>query len=147
MDLMATTASVQCVPLGQPGGGNALPFYSRYSTAGSAGVDVLSRNVRLMPDNSTECFGFCFPPVNMVGVVLQHFEETRAHAVVVVPDQRRSWYTRLAGAIVRSREVARAGDDAQFFSTHHQRGREPFRFVDWAMRAVEVNFGTTQEDT
>lgn len=86
MDLMARTASAQRIPEGVQGAGEKLPFFSRYHTEASAGVDMLSQDVSRMPDFSRECFGFCFPPPIMVGVVLQHLEERRAHAVILVPD-------------------------------------------------------------
>lgn len=69
-------------------------FYSRYRTQGCAGIDVLTQNVRFMPESEEKCFGFCVPPTvinNMVGVVLQHLEECQAQAVVIVPDQKQSF--------------------------------------------------------
>ena len=68
MDLMVTPASVHNTwVMGRCCTGTDLPFYSRYRTQGCAGVDVLSQNVKRMPTSQLECFGFCFPPTNMVG--------------------------------------------------------------------------------
>ena len=57
-----------------PGGGHdadrALPFYSRYHIDGTAGVDVLGQDVSHMPGPASACFGFCFPPPQMIAVVL-----------------------------------------------------------------------------
>ena len=44
MDLMATGTSVQWIPGGDQDADRALPFYSRYHTDGTAGVDVLGQN-------------------------------------------------------------------------------------------------------
>ena len=49
----------------------ALPFYSRYHTADTTGVDVLGQDVSHMPGSANSCFGLCFPPPQMVAVVLQ----------------------------------------------------------------------------
>lgn len=140
MDLMATSASAQkmwehgtCTERG-------LPFYSRYRTDGCAGIDVLSQNVARMPNSAETCFGFCFPPTNMVGVLLQHLEECGARAVVVVPDKKQSWFPRLASATVKSTQLSKPQGTSPFFRVHHQRGPEPFHFKQWGMIAVEVNF-------
>lgn len=82
MDLTATTASSPRMPVGVRGAGDKLHFYSRYDTDGNSGVDVFSQDVSVMPDKSSKCFGFSFPPTTTVGVVLQHMGERQAHAVV-----------------------------------------------------------------
>lgn len=140
MDLMATTASAQRIPAGNVGEGSSLPFYSRYNTAGSSGTDVLSQNINKMPGSQRECFGFCFPPTSMVGVVLQHLEEQKAHAVVVVPDRKDSWYPLLQGATVQAQSVSARGENGQFFRYHHKKGKVPYGFRLFGMRAVEVDF-------
>lgn len=139
MDLMATPASVQKKWIEGVRTQENLPFYSRYRTQGCAGVDVLTHNIR-MPGSSDKCFGFCFPPTNMVGVVLQHLEECQARAVMIVPDQKQSWFPRLARGLVKSRTLSTPTGPSPFFRVHHQRGREPFKFKKWNMLAVEVNF-------
>lgn len=141
MDLMATPASAQLIPAGFPNEHETLPFYSRFNTAGNSGVDILSQDVRLMPDRSRVCFGFCFPPVTMVGVVLQHLAERKARAVIIIPDQRQTWYPSLEAATVDSVLVAAEGDTQAFFRRHHQQGKVPVVFTRWDMRAVEVDFG------
>ena len=76
----------------------------------------------------------------MVGVVLQHISDCKAQAVVVVPDQRKSWYPLLASASKRYFQLAGPGDKYAMFSVHHQRGKVPFAFKRWGMIAVEVDF-------
>ena len=88
MDLMATGTSVQWIPGGGHDADRALPFYSRYHTAGTTGVDVLGQDVSHMPDSANACFGLCFPPPQMIVVALQHMQGYKARAVVVVPDDR-----------------------------------------------------------
>lgn len=56
----------------------------------------------------------------MVGVVLQHLEECQARAVVIVPDQKQSWFPRLEGASVKSRTISVPKGDSPFFRVHHQ---------------------------
>ena len=140
MDLMTTGTSVQWIPGGGQDRNRALPFYSRYHTDSTAGVDVLGQDVNHMPGSANACFGFCFPPPQMIAVVLQHMQDCKARAVVVVPDDRQSWFPLLAAATVRSVPVAAKGGAGTFFRMHHQKGRESFVFRQWGMRAVEVDF-------
>ena len=109
MDLMATDTSVQWIPGGGQDADRALPFYSRYHTDGTAGVDILGQDVSHMPCSANACFGFCFPPPQMIAVVLQDMQGCKARAaraVVVVPDDRQPWFPLLAAATVRSVSVA-----------------------------------------
>lgn len=139
MDLMATPASAHYRWDAGRCTGVPLPFYSRFHTQGCAGVDVLTQDVSRMPDSQMPCFGFCFPPTSMVGVVLQHLEECRARAVVIVPDRKLSWFPRLASAMVRCKEISAPFGISSFFRIDHRAGRQPFSFK-WGMLAVEVNF-------
>ena len=70
MDLMATGTSVQWIPCEGRDADRALPFYSRYHTAGTAGDDVLGQEVSQILGSANGCFCFCFPPPQMVAVVL-----------------------------------------------------------------------------
>ena len=80
----------------------------------------------------------------MVGVLLQHLDECGARAVVVLLDQKQSWFPRLASATVQSRRLsAPGGTSPLFFRVHHQRGSERFHFKKWGVLAVEVNFAGT----
>ena len=90
MDLMATGTSVQWIPGGGHNADRALPFYSPYHTDGTASVDVLGQDVSHMPGSAYACFGFWFPPPQMIAVVLQHMQGSKARAVVVVLDDRQS---------------------------------------------------------
>lgn len=144
MDLMATPASVHKKWEAHGCTTEDLPFYSRYHTTGCAGVDVLTHDLRFMPGSTTqECFGFCFPPTSMVGVLLQHLEECQAKAVVVVPDHKQYWFPRMASATRKSRTVSICGGVSPFFRVHHQRGSERFHFKRWDMLAVVVDFTNT----
>ena len=140
MDLMASTASAQRPPSPQGMSGQALPFYSRFHTKGTAGVDVFTQDVGRMPDKESPCFGFCFPPPSMVGILVSHLQACHARAVLIVPDTRASWFPLMARATIRWRSVAAKGDPNIFFRMHHQHGPVPFVFHKWGMRAVEVDF-------
>ena len=52
MDLMATPASVHQKWIEGRKTQENIPFYSRYHTPGCAGVDVLTQNVKFMPESS-----------------------------------------------------------------------------------------------
>ena len=75
----------------------------------------------------------------MIAVVLQHMQGCKARAVVVIPDDRQSWFSLLAAATVRSVPAAAKGGAGTFFRMHHQKGRVSFVFQQWGMRAVEVD--------
>ena len=62
MGLMATGTSVQWTPGVGRDANRALPFYSRYHAASTAGIDILGQDVSHMPGSANACFGFCFPP-------------------------------------------------------------------------------------
>ena len=140
MDLMVTGTSVRWTPDVGRDADRALPFYSRYHTAGTTGIDVLRHNVSHMTGSANACFGFCFPPPQMVAVVLQHMQDCKARGVVVVPDDRQSWFPLLAAATVRSVLVAAKGGAGTFSRMNHQKNRVSFVFWQWGMRAVEVDF-------
>ena len=67
MDLMATDTSAQSAPIGGGLERQNLPFYSRFHTNNTAGVDVFSHNVNHMPGSLQKCFGYCFPQPSLVG--------------------------------------------------------------------------------
>ena len=140
MDLMATDTSSQSAPVGGDLERQNLPFYSRFHTNSTAGVDVFSHNVNHMPGSLQKCFGYCFPQPSRVGVVLAHIYKCQARAVIVVPNTRAPLFPMIEGAGVRSVQIASQGADSQFFRVHHQRGAEPYAFGRGGMRAVEVDF-------
>ena len=110
MDLMATPACVHQKWVAGRKTQENIPFYSRYRTPGCAGVDVLTQNVKFMPESSVEWFGFCFPPTNMVGAMLQHLAECQARAVILVPDQKQSWFPRLARGLGKVSNAFQPGE-------------------------------------
>lgn len=136
VDLMACSASAQCSPVS----GFPLPFFSHFDCPGSAGVDVLAHNVAVVPGTVEEAFGFCFPPPVMVGHVVQHLAECKAHAVVVVPDRQEYWFPMVRHAAVRRREVAQAAAPGSFHWPSADGLLRPWRYLHWAMVAYEVDF-------
>ena len=71
MDLMAIDTSAQRTPIGGGLIRRRLPFYSRFHTNGTAGVDIFSHNVNHMPGPLRKCFCCCLPQPSLVGVVLE----------------------------------------------------------------------------
>ena len=117
-----------------------LPFYSRFHTNGTTGVEVFSHNVNRMPGFLRKCFGYCFPQPSLVGVVLAHTSKCGARAVIMVPNTRASWFPMMKGPGVCSIQITSKGEDSQFLRVHHQRGAEPYMLGRGGMRAVEVDF-------
>eukprot|EP00752_Nemacystus_decipiens_P016879 g15111.t1 len=133
IDLMACAASVQSSPRGLP-----LRFFSQYSCAGTAGVDILAQDVSVLPGTQSEAFGFCFPPPVMVGPVLQHLRECQAHAVLLAPDTKAFWFPLLKSATVRSVPVADVGEHGVFCLPGKAGDLRSWRYPRWAMRAFEM---------
>ena len=140
MDLMVTDTSAQYAPIEGGWKSQKLPFYSRFHTNNTAGVDVFSHNVSHMPGPLQNIFGYCFPQPSLVGVVLAHISKCEGRAVIVVPNTLASWFPMIEGAGVRSVQNASEGAGSQFFRVHHQRGAEPYAFGRGGMRAVEMDF-------
>ena len=137
IDLMACNASAQRSPVT----GEQLPFFSRFHCDGTSGMDMLAQDVAKMPGRGGRAFGFCFPPPLMVGHVVQHLRECRAHAVVVVPDIQAYWFPVLDQATARSLLVAPRGAPGVFqWPCPREGSLRPWRYPSWAMRAVEVDF-------
>ena len=140
-DLMATDVSAHKVPDGCLSAGTTLPFFSRYACQGSSGIDVLAQDVGQLPGGGLNGLAFCFPPVALVGAVVQHLFECHARAVVVVPAIAGPWFPLLSSQERRSVLIAPKGGEGAFAYLHHQRvGLQAFVFRKWAMRAVEVDF-------
>lgn len=136
IDLMACTASVPTSPVT----GRSLPFFSRYSCPGSAGRDVLAQDVAVMPGTTVPAFGYCFPPPTMAGHVVQHLAECRAHAVLVVPDNKPYWFPLVQSASVRSLPIAPRDGAGVFQWPCSKGGLRSWRYPRWAMVAYEVDF-------
>lgn len=136
IDLMACTASVQH----SPRSGAALPFFSRYHCAGSAGVDVFAQDLAVLPGGAGPAFGFCFPPPVMAGHVVQHLAECRARAVVLLPGIKGYWFPRVLLASTRSVEVASVNESGVFVWPSAEGTLRPWRYPRWAMVAYEVDF-------
>ena len=85
MDRFASAASVQ----NHPHTGAALPYWGLWADARACGVDALTADWRGMSN-------YAFPPVALVGHVLQLVREQGVKAVVVVPQWESQWWWPLA---------------------------------------------------
>ena len=142
-DLMASSESAQK----QPGGNARLPFFAQYDCEGASGVDVLAQDVSRLPGSEEKMFGYCFPPPIMVGIIVQHLSEWRAHAVIVVPDTRAFWFPILQQATIRSMVIAPRAAGGVFQWPSHRGGLKEWQYSKWAMRAYEVDFGRNRVRT
>ena len=140
MNLIAIDASAQRAPTGGGTPYRRPPFYSRFHTNGTAGIDVLNHNMSNIPGPLRIWFSYCFSPPSLVGVVLAHTSKFKARAMTVGPNTRASWLPMKAGAEIRSVQIASKCENSQFFRVHHQRDVEPCIFGRGGMRAVRVDF-------
>ena len=134
-DLIATNTSAQYTPIKGGWERQKLPFYSRFHTNNTAGVDVFSHNVSHMPGS------LLFPTTVLGGSSVAHISKCEARAVIVVPNTRAAWFPIIEGAGVRPVQTASQGAGSQFFKVHHQRGAEPYTFGRGGMRALEADLG------
>ena len=118
MDLMASTASAQRPPTTSRQTSKTLPFYSRYHTDGTSGIDVLAQDVSKKPDPGKPCFGFCLTPLDGGGAYLPHPS----------PDRKATRFPLLWSALVRTQMVETKADPNVFFKVHHSRGTIPVVF-------------------
>ena len=96
-DLMASAVNVQQDPEGEK-----LPFYSRYFSAGCAGVDILAQ--QLAPGTY-----FCFPHQKMVRSVVAHLSQfKRTRIILVVRKGEKNWLPRVRNSLQHQQEL-RAG--------------------------------------
>lgn len=102
VDVTARLASILAPPLS----GEALPFFSQYDCAGSAGNHLLAQDVSIVPGTRVPAFGICVPPPIMAGAIVQHLAECKAHAVAPLPDSRAYWCPFVPLATAKSFEVA-----------------------------------------
>ena len=137
VDLIASSENAHRGAADAAGHRRRLPFFSRYHCEGSAGVGVLSQNVAITPGTNDVAFAFVFPPPVMVGVVVQHLADCKAHAVVILPDVHGYWFPRVRCATVREYALPQRGS---FGYPHHQDGVREFVFAKHRMRAVELDF-------
>jgi hypothetical protein len=79
--MFASTATVQAVP-----GGRTLPYWSLLADGFSEGVDAMTAQWQ------GRGIVYAFPPVKLVGEVLQLLAEQRARAVLVVPRWEAQWW-------------------------------------------------------
>jgi hypothetical protein len=81
VDMFASTATVQTAP-----GGPALPYWSLLADGFSEGVDAMTARWH---GRGTV---YAFPPVKLVGEVLQLLVEQRARAVLIAPCWEAQWW-------------------------------------------------------
>ena len=136
VDLMACAASVRRSPVS----GEALPFFSRYDCARSAGTDVLAQDVSIVPGTTVPAFGFCFPPPVVAGHTVQHLAECKAHAVVLLPDVKAYWFPLVQLAAVTSITVAPVAATGCFRWPSPKGGLRNWRYNRWGMVAYELDF-------
>jgi len=92
MDLMASSVSVQKDMHGRP-----LPFFSRFHSPGSSGIDFLAQTIE--PGGSY----YCFPHKKMVLAAVNHCARMGPLTLaLVVQDGDASWLARVHASVVRT---------------------------------------------
>jgi hypothetical protein len=95
MDLAASSVNVQSTP-----GGGKLPFFSRFSSTGCKGVDVLAQQLG-------EGRYYCFPPKAILRSVVCHLRSMSLEVVLITPKEEVAWYPFAKGCVLGRRLIHR----------------------------------------
>jgi len=98
-DFMASDVDAKAWSPGVP-----LPHFTRYHTPLTHGVNVMVQDI-----GQQGMFGYCFPPPNMVGAVLEHIVECKAHVVLVAANDGNPWWPKLVSLATRAMIVCATG--------------------------------------
>ena len=123
-DLMASSANAQCDCWGK-----RLPFCSRYFDKGCLAVDVLSVDVRCLPDlwdGTGKTLNYCFPPEPMIAQLVNHLRACKAKCVVIIPRVYMPWFSTLSEGLIHQERIARKGQ-AGVFIRFHKNCLAPYR--------------------
>ena len=86
---MASAATVKRNP-----NGKKLAFFSRFFEETSAGIDLFAQNLDWVED------AYCFPPIPMIGRVLNFLRKQKKDCVVVLPAVNASWVNLVSAHMV-----------------------------------------------
>ena len=118
-DLMASDVDAKKVQ------GLRLPFFSRYHTPHTSGVNVFIQNI------APPMFGYCFPPKVMVGAVMEHILECGAEVVLVVEHQSATWWPKLEAMASASMVICPVGQSPGWVPGSHGYVKCPPATTDW----------------
>ena len=118
-DLMASDVDAKRI------GGVQLPFFTRYHTPNTWGVNALVQNI------APPMYGYCFPPHVMVGAVLEHVVECGAELVLVVSEQDATWWPKLRALASHSMVVCPVGRVPGWIPGSHGYVKCAPATVDW----------------
>ena len=103
---------------------------------------MFAHNVSLVSDTSVHAVGFCFPPPILAGHLVQHLEECKARAVVLLSDVKAYWFPLVQLAAVWSIEVTAVAEEGCFQWPSPNGGLKNWRYPRWRMIAYALDFRT-----
>ena len=130
-DLMASAATVKRNP-----NGKKLAFFSRFFEETSAGIDLFAQNLEWVED------AYCFPPIPMIGMVLNFLRKQKKDCVVVLPAINASWVNLVSAHMVDLLEISKPFQTTQFSVLNKSGQRVPKQYPH-SMIAVKLCFENT----
>ena len=130
-DLMASAATVKRNP-----NGKKLAFFSRFFEETSAGIDLFAQNLEWVED------AYCFPPIPMIGMVLNFLRKHKKDCVVVLPAVNASWVNLVSAHMVDLLEISKPFQTTQFSVLNKSGQRVPKQYPH-SMIAVKLCFENT----
>ena len=130
-DLMASAATVKRNP-----NGKKLAFFSRFFEETSAGIDLFAQNLDWVED------AYCFPPIPMIGMVLNFLRKQKKDCVVVLPAINASWVNLVSAHMVDLLEISKPFQTTQFSVLNKSGQRVPKQYPH-SMIAVKLCFENT----
>ena len=130
-DLMASAATVKRNP-----NGKKLAFFSRFFEETSAGIDLFAQNLEWVED------AYCFPPIPMIGMVLNFLRKQKKNCVVVLPAINASWVNLVSAHMVDLLEISKPFQTTQFSVLNKSGQRVPKQYPH-SMIAVKLCFENT----
>jgi len=130
-DLMASAATVKKNPNGEK-----LAFFSRFFEENSAGIDLFAQNLQWVED------AYCFPPIPMIGMVLNFLREQKKDCVIILPAVNASWVNLVSAHMVDLLEISKPFQTTPFSVLNKSGQRVPKQYPH-PMIAVKLCFKNT----
>ena len=127
-DLMASAANVQKSPKGIK-----LNYFSRFYDSTSKGVDLFLQKV--------DCISgiYCFPPIPIIGMVMQLLQHNKLNCVLVIPAINASWVN-LVSAYIADLVLLAPKFDPTVFTVLNNEGKRIPKQYNFPMIAVKLDF-------
>ena len=127
-DLMASSSNVQRDPQGRK-----LSFFSRFYDLSSKGTNLFDQDLNWIKQP------YCFPPLPLVGMVLNFLKQNKLDCILILPAINAPWVN-LASQFIEDLMVISRPFDNQHFSVLNQSGKRIPKKYPYTMIAAKLSF-------